>query len=71
MKKQILKIGNALSKAEQKTVQGGFGRTGACTTDSDCCHFPHNASYGYLCYDQHIPGGGYCAPGIFIVNPCF
>ncbi len=70
MKKQILKIGSALSKAEQKSVQGGgFGKA-ACFSDSDCCHFPHNSSYGYLCYNQHLPTGGYCAPGIFIEFPC-
>ena len=69
MKKQILKIGNALTKAEQKSIRGGF--VGECTNDSECCHYPHTQSYGYLCYDAHIPGGGYCAPGIFFENPCF
>ncbi|GAB5526940.1 MAG: hypothetical protein Roseis2KO_48120 [Roseivirga sp.] len=71
MKKQILKIGNVLSKTEQKSVVGGFGLSkNTCFSDSDCCHFPHTQSYGYLCYDDHLPTGGYCAPGIFIENPC-
>jgi hypothetical protein len=75
MKKQILKLGNALSRKEQREVFGGNepggprkvigGPTGPeCSTDSDCCHYPHNSSYGYLCYS------GICAPGIFLENPC-
>ncbi len=73
MKKQILKFGDALSKTEQKSILGGGfinGGKGGCFSDSDCCHFPHTQSYGYLCYDSHLAGGGYCAPGIFLVNPC-
>ncbi|MCF2875517.1 MULTISPECIES: hypothetical protein [unclassified Tenacibaculum] len=65
MKKSILKIGVALNKAEQKLVSGGF-KTQRCNTDSDCCNFPHNSSYGYVCN----AGAGVCVPGIFWENPC-
>ncbi|MCE7996112.1 MAG: hypothetical protein HEP71_29300 [Roseivirga sp.] len=44
MKKQILNIGEALSKTEQKEVIGGFGvvpwicvEYANCNTDDDCC----------------------------------
>ena len=71
MKKQILKMGAELSKAEQKSIQGGSFRLNECVTDNDCCHFQHTQSYGYLCYDYGTPGqGGYCAPAIFEFNPC-
>jgi len=48
MKTTILKFGKALSKTEQKSINGGtgancpdpfgqpFGATQACTTDNDC-----------------------------------
>ena len=74
MKKQILNVGNALSKAEQKTIQGGGlinAGQGGCFSDADCCHYPNTQSYGYLCYDEDRPGGGYCAPGIYeFGSPC-
>ena len=49
MKKQILKIGTAMNRAQQREVFGGFGKVGggvyicdavegtACETDEDCC----------------------------------
>lgn len=70
MKKQILKIGNALSKAEQKSIQGGFGGAGECSTDCDCYWlYPSNPSFGYVCYN---PTGQYgiCVQGIYLEPPC-
>ncbi|WP_075343286.1 hypothetical protein [Tenacibaculum agarivorans] len=64
MKKTILNLGKALDKAAQKAVHGG-GKFFRCKTNSDCCNYQHNSSYGYLCYN------GSCAPGIFgDVHPC-
>ncbi len=65
MKNQILNLGKALNKVEQKLVSGGF-RSQRCNTNSDCCNFQHNSSYGYVC-DPQIHA---CVPGIFGENPC-
>ena len=43
----------------------GPGNGPECCSDSDCCHYQHNSSYGYVC-----TVGGICAPGIFESNPC-
>ncbi|MEE3999920.1 hypothetical protein V1T75_06180 [Tenacibaculum sp. FZY0031] len=68
MKKTILNLGTVLGKTAQKEILGGF-KTQACYTDSDCCNFQHNSSYGYVC---ELQGGdtGICVPGIFGENPC-
>ncbi|WP_299133448.1 hypothetical protein [Tenacibaculum halocynthiae] len=69
MKKQILILGQALNKADQKQIFGG-GKTvtgsNQCYSDSDCCNHKHNSSYGYVCSGY----GGVCVPGIFGENPC-
>ena len=68
MKKQILNIGNELSKSEQKSILGG--NSGECSTDCQCYWmYPSNDSYGYVCYN---PTGthGVCVPGICWFPPC-
>ncbi|MGH1387744.1 hypothetical protein [Kordia sp.] len=51
MKQQILSIGQALSKSEQRTIYGGFGEEcepllGSCTSDEQC-HPVHNGFRAY------------------------
>lgn len=46
MKKEILNIGKALNKAEQKIINGG-GKT-FCNNDTDCCGIG-NPLYQYEC----------------------
>ncbi len=54
MKKQILNIGDALSKTEQKEVVGGFGVVPwicieyvNCNTDDDCCDWQRCEFFQY------------------------
>ncbi|AUC16697.1 hypothetical protein BTO06_16765 [Tenacibaculum sp. SZ-18] len=64
MKKIILNLGKVLDRTTQRNLHGG-GASLRCQSNSDCCNYKHNSSYGYLCYN------GTCAPGIFgDVNPC-
>ncbi|WP_143032185.1 hypothetical protein [Tenacibaculum sp. MAR_2009_124] len=65
MKKTILNLGTVLDKSKQKDIYGGF-KSQRCRTDSDCCNFQHNSSYGYVCDSW----SGSCVPGIFGENPC-
>lgn len=65
MKKAILNLGKVLNKTEQKNISGGFSSQ-RCNTNSDCCNFQHNSSYGYVCNNQSRT----CVPGIFWENPC-
>ncbi|MEO1032654.1 hypothetical protein [Winogradskyella sp.] len=67
--KNVLKLGKALNKVEQKQIVGGLLK-GQCNTDSDCCIYPHTISYGYLCNGATPSGPGICVPGIFFENPC-
>lgn len=67
MKKQILSVGDAMSRADQKQVFGGFSRVGggvelcdgvagsACETDDDCCES------GSTCqtYSVYLDGHGH------------
>jgi hypothetical protein len=48
MKKQILSIGKALNKAEQKTILGGA--LGGCETDADCEGDPNQPKW---CFNEH------------------
>lgn len=47
MKQHILSIGKALSKAEQRSINGGFGEecdthAGTCTNHGDCYNLIRN-----------------------------
>ena len=68
--KSILKLGMALSKAEQKKISGGRSSSGGCTSDCEC-YWSHggNDSFGYVCYN---PTGhfGICVEGIYFEPPC-
>ena len=71
MKKQILSIGKALNKTEQKSIKGGFGGGGygECTTDCDCFFlYQSNLTFGYICVSS--PFGGKCERGIYLEPPC-
>ena len=52
MKKSILKLGNILSKVEQKTINGGIAIAcsshSQCPRDMGCCSNPHSYNFG-LC----------------------
>ena len=52
MKKQILNLGKALNKAEQKEINGGVARF--CVCDSDCGSGNHCCSG--RCYVAYGPG---------------
>lgn len=69
MKRSILNLGKTLSKTVQKEILGGRFKTQRCNSNSDCCNFQHNSSYGYVCHSRdHI-----CVPGIFLDpenHPC-
>lgn len=58
MKKQILNIGTALNKAEQKKVQGGMFRdpcpcTASYTTHPDgSCSYPALFPQGFVCLGE-------------------
>ncbi len=55
MKKQILNIGNALNKAEQKSINGGAG--GGCATKAEC---KVHCRYGECVDDNPITGHTGC-----------
>jgi len=47
MKKQLLHLGKALNKAEQKSINGGFVAL-QCKRDSDCASIPFSTcNQGY------------------------
>ena len=73
MLKHISSLGKILNKSEQKEISGGFFAINRCTTNSDCCGFPNNPSYGYVCTSAGQDGSsGFCAPGLYLPgeNPC-
>ena len=47
MKKQILNLGKALNKAEQKSINGGFGIF--CKHDGHCAHIPQSTCRQGVC----------------------
>ena len=49
MIRQILNLGKVLDRTTQRNVHGG-GKSLRCQSDSDCCNYKHNSSYGYLYY---------------------
>ena len=65
MKKSILKIGEALSKPEQKQVTGGNFGDPCFSTPIDQC-FPFNGCQIFPCPD----GSEYCGPASFHFSPC-
>ncbi len=51
MKKQILNIGNALNKAEQKEINGGkVPFPGGCTDSNKPCNGNHECGKGQGCF---------------------
>lgn len=64
--KNLLNLGKALNKAEQKNVVGGFGigfGYGTCTRDSECYQKIPN-EHGWPVYHQ-----GTCIDGICDFSP--
>lgn len=59
MKKNILKVGKALNKAQQQNISGGNGEIIQCQTNSDC---PSD----FYC----IPASNYRRVCIGLIDPC-
>jgi len=53
MKKQILNLGKALNKAEQKSINGGGG-AGNCSYEGESC------GQNYFCCEDYEGGGFKC-----------
>ena len=64
MKKQILNLGKALSKVEQKSINGGAaGSEGWCSeannnTENCDCDASHPCNSGYTCEPNNNPDEG-------------
>ena len=65
MKKQMISLGEAISREEQKEINGGYG-SGKCLKKDALCHkgasYPHNkCCTGLTC--KRVPGSVYSSWG--------
>ena len=68
MKKSILNLGKAITKADQKTINGGFFDKDPCPcssnyvvhSDGACSYVSSFPGSPFRCYAQHGPVNGLC-----------